>query len=53
MRCLFGYDATADIELDMKEGDVITVLREDDSGWWQGEIDGKVGWFPFNYVEPI
>jgi len=53
VRCLFGYDATADIELDMKEGDVITVLREDDSGWWQGEIDGKVGWFPFNYVEPI
>mmetsp|Transcript_40552 Transcript_40552/g.96022 ORF Transcript_40552/g.96022 Transcript_40552/m.96022 type:complete len:399 (+) Transcript_40552:36-1232(+) len=53
VRCLFGYDATADIELDMKEGDIIYVIREDDSGWWQGEVDGKVGWFPFNYVEPI
>lgn len=29
------------------------VLKEDDSGWWQGEVDGRIGWFPFNYVEMI
>ncbi len=47
---LYSYDATADTELDMKEGQIINILREDNSGWWQGEIDGRVGWFPFNYV---
>jgi len=29
------------------------VLKEDDSGWWQGEINGRIGWFPFNYVKVI
>jgi len=43
-RALFAYDAAAEIELDLKEGDVIKVLKEDDSGWWQGEVEGRVGW---------
>lgn len=50
-RALFEYEATADTELDLKEGQIITIVREDDSGWWQGEYNGKVGWFPYNYVE--
>lgn len=29
------------------------VLKEDDTGWWQGEVDGRIGWFPFNYVEIV
>lgn len=45
---LYSYEATADTELDMSEGDIIQVLKEDDSGWWQGEVDGRIGWFPFN-----
>jgi len=53
VRALFSYEAAADIELDLKEGDVIKVLKEDESGWWQGEVDGRVGWFPFNYIEVV
>ena len=22
-------------------------------GWWEGTLDGKTGWFPSNYVEPM
>jgi len=22
----------------------VWVLKEDDSGWWQGGVDGRVGW---------
>ena len=29
------YAASEDKELTMKEGDIIHVIREDDSGWWQ------------------
>lgn len=29
------------------------VLQKDDSGWWQGELNGRVGMFPSNFVEPI
>mmetsp|Transcript_35130 Transcript_35130/g.72395 ORF Transcript_35130/g.72395 Transcript_35130/m.72395 type:complete len:392 (-) Transcript_35130:170-1345(-) len=53
VKAMFSYEAAADTELDMKEDDIIKVIREDDSGWWQGEIDGRVGWFPFNYVEEL
>ena len=53
VRALFAYEGAAEIELDLKEGDVVKVLKEDDSGWWQGECNGRVGWFPFNYIEVI
>lgn len=31
-------------------GQVIHVLNRDSSGWWDGEVDGRRGWFPSNYV---
>lgn len=31
-------------------GQVIHVLNRDPSGWWDGEVDGRRGWFPSNYV---
>lgn len=44
VRALFAYDSLAEGELDLKEGDIVNVLKEHDSGWWQGEVDGLVGW---------
>ena len=33
---------------------VISVLEEDDSGWWKGtDPKGTEGWFPSNYIERI
>lgn len=34
----YDYDAQESIELSFKEGDIITVLKEDPSGWWKGLI---------------
>lgn len=36
--------------LGFKAGEVIHVLNRDASGWWDGEVDGRRGWFPSNYV---
>ncbi|KAI0070257.1 ras GEF [Panus rudis PR-1116 ss-1] len=36
--------------LSFRAGQVIHVLNRDDSGWWDGELDGRRGWFPSNYV---
>lgn len=33
-----------------KAGEVIHVLNRDTSGWWDGQLGGKRGWFPSNYV---
>nr|KAG5692636.1 hypothetical protein BaRGS_003526 [Batillaria attramentaria] len=40
-------------ELSLKEGDVIRVLDKnlEDEGWWRGEVNGKSGVFPDNFVE--
>lgn len=36
--------------LTFRAGQVIRVLNRDTSGWWDGELDGRRGWFPSNYV---
>ena len=32
---------------------ILFYLQKDDSGWWEGTLDGKIGWFPNNYVKEI
>ncbi|KAM7395027.1 hypothetical protein PAMA_006666 [Pampus argenteus] len=48
----FGFEATNEDELTLKEGDIIHVLTKDtgEPGWWRGEIGGKEGVFPDNFV---
>ncbi|KAJ4494094.1 SH3 domain-containing protein, partial [Lentinula edodes] len=36
--------------LSFRAGQVIQVLNRNASGWWDGELEGKRGWFPSNYV---
>lgn len=36
--------------LSFRAGEVIHVLNRDATGWWDGELDGRRGWFPSNYV---
>ena len=54
-RALFGYQRQNDDELTLKEGDIVTIVSKesDDKGWWRGELAGKVGVFPDNFVEII
>ena len=51
---LYDFDATESIELSIKKGDRVVVLHQrDGSSWWEGELNGKVGLFPGNYVKII
>jgi len=47
----FDYDAQTDDELSFKEGDSIVIVQKDPGGWWEGQINGKRGWIPANYVK--
>ncbi|XP_069478726.1 SH3 domain-containing protein 21 isoform X1 [Ambystoma mexicanum] len=51
-KVMFDYLAANNDELSMKAGDVIQVLRKEteDDGWWEGELNGKTGLFPDNFV---
>ncbi|OAO15281.1 serine/arginine-rich splicing factor 11-like protein [Blastocystis sp. ATCC 50177/Nand II] len=44
-------EGTEEGDLSFEEGALITVIRVDESDWWEGELDGKTGIFPSNYVE--
>uniref|UniRef100_A0A8C5WP02 Uncharacterized protein n=1 Tax=Laticauda laticaudata TaxID=8630 RepID=A0A8C5WP02_LATLA len=40
-------------ELSLQEGDVVKIYSRigGDQGWWKGEANGRIGWFPSTYVE--
>ncbi|XP_054621462.1 SH3 domain-containing kinase-binding protein 1 isoform X3 [Dunckerocampus dactyliophorus] len=49
----FDYEAQQDDELSLSVGDVIVNIRRDDGGWWEGELGGRRGLFPDNFVREI
>ena len=49
---LYPHKARDDDELTLKVKDVITVIEKDDkTGWWMGELQGKEGIFPSTCVQ--
>ncbi|XP_075751378.1 intersectin-1 isoform X5 [Rhipicephalus microplus] len=53
VRALFPFIGQQEDELSFQKGDVLVVLSKEDSSWWKGELAGRVGLFPANYVEPL
>ncbi|KAJ1141162.1 hypothetical protein NDU88_007497 [Pleurodeles waltl] len=50
-RALLGLSAQLEEELDFREGDVITITRVPEPGWFEGELEGRRGIFPEGFVE--
>lgn len=46
----FDYKAQHDDELTITVGDIITNIRKEDGGWWEGQLKGRRGLFPDNFV---
>ncbi|EPE35600.1 Ras GEF [Glarea lozoyensis ATCC 20868] len=53
VRALYDYEADDLTSLSFHEGDVIQVITQLESGWWDGVINGVRGWFPSNYCSVI
>lgn len=51
----FPYKANNKDELSFKKNDIVTLVSEDggDPGWWKGELNGKIGVFPDNFVSAL
>ncbi|EWC48563.1 hypothetical protein DRE_01785 [Drechslerella stenobrocha 248] len=49
VRALYNYAADDPTSLSFHQGDVIQVLTQLESGWWDGIVNGQRGWFPSNY----
>ncbi|XP_037885802.1 CD2-associated protein isoform X1 [Glossina fuscipes] len=54
-RVEFPYAPQNDDELELKVGDIIIIhsMELPDKGWWKGELRGKIGVFPDNFVKLI
>lgn len=52
---MFDYAAFAEDELNLKKGDIVTIISKtsEDDGWWEGELNGRRGFFPDNFVMVI
>lgn len=54
-RALYQFEGTNPDDLSFNVGDIINSVAnsQPESGWLQGELNGKEGWFPGNFVETI
>lgn len=54
-RVVKPHEATDETQLELKIGDVVFVLEQDNSGWWGGHKEGEdnTGWFPGSCVAAI
>ncbi|XP_027730555.1 GRB2-related adapter protein isoform X4 [Vombatus ursinus] len=49
----FDFTAQNSSQLSFYQGDIIEVLEHSDPNWWRGQLSGRVGFFPRNYVHLI
>jgi len=54
VKATFDYTAEQQDELGLTIGQFIRIIKKEEGGWWEGQIEGsdKRGWFPDNFVEP-
>jgi son of sevenless-like protein len=52
-RGLYDYETQNASSLAFHRDDIIMVVTQDPSGWWDGVLGDKRGWFPSNYVAVI
>uniref|UniRef100_UPI0037E82CB5 CD2-associated protein isoform X2 n=1 Tax=Semicossyphus pulcher TaxID=241346 RepID=UPI0037E82CB5 len=52
-KALFDYQPQNEDELELKVGEIIDIIEEVEEGWWNGNLNGKSGLFPSNFVKEV
>ena len=50
VRALHTFEPTEPGELAFEKGDIIKVVDRNYKDWWRGQLKGRTGIFPVNYV---
>ncbi|TFL04895.1 hypothetical protein BDV98DRAFT_648130, partial [Pterulicium gracile] len=53
VRALFSFEPTESGELGFEKGEIIKVVDRGYKDWWRGQLKGRTGIFPVNYVEAL
>lgn len=51
LRCLYNFPAEYDGDLALTENEIVTILYKINEDWLYGEVDGRQGQFPANFIE--
>jgi len=52
-KAMYPYQGQTQDELSFGQNDILIIHKKDPGGWWEGELNGKRGWIPANYVQEI
>jgi len=50
-RALYDFRGETEMDLSFQQGDLIKILDKPFPEWWEGEVNGRRGLFPVNFVE--
>ncbi|XP_047625934.1 SH3 and cysteine-rich domain-containing protein isoform X1 [Phacochoerus africanus] len=50
---LYRFIPQENEDLEMRPGDMITLLEDSNEDWWKGKIQDRIGFFPANFVQRV
>uniref|UniRef100_A0A8C9DQG9 SH3 and cysteine rich domain n=1 Tax=Prolemur simus TaxID=1328070 RepID=A0A8C9DQG9_PROSS len=50
---LYKFVPQENEDLEMRPGDIITLLEDSNEDWWKGKIEDRIGFFPANFVQRV
>ncbi|KAM7063710.1 SH3 and cysteine-rich domain-containing protein isoform 1-T1 [Molossus nigricans] len=50
---LYKFVPQENEDLEMRPGDMITLLEDSNEDWWKGKIQDRIGFFPANFVQRV
>ncbi|XP_040102219.1 SH3 and cysteine-rich domain-containing protein [Oryx dammah] len=50
---LYKFVPQENEDLEMRPGDMITLLEDSNEDWWKGKIQDRTGFFPANFVQRV
>lgn len=51
--CMYDYSSGDPDHLSFQKGEILEIVKQEDSGWWAALREDKLGWVPSAFLQPI
>ncbi|XP_067864014.1 neutrophil cytosol factor 1 [Heptranchias perlo] len=52
-RSIGDYQKLSKYEMSVQTGDIVEIVEKSEIGWWFCQMEGKRGWLPASFLEPL